>query len=270
MKRLIALLLILSYSIFLLAGCGGSEPPTPEPEPVPVVNPEPTPTPEPAPEPEPTPEPEPEPVVWEFNIPNGGGDVDVLVETEFLFIPDYSGAWQFKTSAIDGNPRSPFVEVFDIEGNIVTGQGDFTVGIFDAFFLAYLTEGEQYVVSAGFKNEDRPYKLSVTQAQILELGDYTHLIEQLTMFSIIPENTGTWTFFSTENINTSDNGLLVVPFIHLYESSSLIKESVEIPDSDNNTTLTVELTAGVEYVLFVGTWQWGEEKIFTLVVLPEE
>ena len=64
MKKWIALLLVVSLLLPLVA-CGKTETPAPEPTPAPAASepaPEPAPAPEPEPEPAPAPEPEPEPI----------------------------------------------------------------------------------------------------------------------------------------------------------------------------------------------------------------
>ena len=78
-------------------------------------------------------------------FPGSGGDVRVNGRTAFLFTPDRSGTWTFRTS---GNRVDPWLAVYDAVERIA--YDEYGAGDNHALITVNLTAGEIYDVSVGF------------------------------------------------------------------------------------------------------------------------
>ena len=81
-------------------------------------------------------------------IPPEGGESVITAPLAFLFIPDKSGTYEFRTSNSDEG--SPFLELYDSEVNIIAYDGD-SGEDGNALISIELTAGEAYHLIASFQ-----------------------------------------------------------------------------------------------------------------------
>jgi len=94
-------------------------------------------------------------------IPSGGGSVRVTEATDFVFTPDRSGTWEFRTS--DNGNSDPMLYLYVLHGNLVAEDDD-SGGNLNALITANLDAGESYVINARFwADGGGSYLLTVTR-----------------------------------------------------------------------------------------------------------
>jgi hypothetical protein len=81
------------------------------------------------------------------HLPDDGGDTIVDEDTAFLFTPESSGLWEFRTS--DNGISDPVLSIFDSDGNIVAEDDDSGDGL-NAHIIVQLEADITYIVHARY------------------------------------------------------------------------------------------------------------------------
>jgi len=262
MKKALAIILAIILGISVLAACGGLEDPPPLPAPrvrdankSPVTDPAP-PIPIPLPD-------DPAPVNPDgsgSSIPGSGGTFIVDPPTEFTFIPDQSGVWEFFTSDNEGDP---YLELFGGEYNGLIHEDDDSAGDSNALIRWILNAGDEYTILARNwgSSDTGSFTLNVRQINPVAIpgGGGSVQVDGESYFIFIPDESGMWEFL------TSDNGESD-PRLAIYDENG-----VELYDDDDsgggmNAKINARLEAGTAYYVRGFFWFWDDESRFVINV----
>lgn len=175
-------------------------------------------------------------------IPGAGGSVSVNGTTLYAFSPDRSGVWQFRTS--NCGISDPYLWIYDSHGDILA-QDDDGAGLPNALISIYLTEGTEYTIRAGFReNGAGSYTLTATREPSLSPAGDTR-VDSATTYAFTPDRTGLWTFRTTNNGNSD-------PYLLISEQNGYNIGGNDDGGDGYNALMTVPLTAGEIYNLEVG------------------
>jgi hypothetical protein len=98
--------------------------------------------------------------LFDNEIPADGGTVFVSGATRYMFTPDRSGDWEFRTS--DNGVFDPFLKIDDTYGNYVAEDDD-GGGEYNALIQVSLNAGDTYIITAGgYADHDFEYMLTVS------------------------------------------------------------------------------------------------------------
>ena len=183
-------------------------------------------------------------------LPGTGGSAQVNRLTYYSITPDSTGIWTFRTS---GNGYSdPYLSLYDAYGQYITGDDDGAGGL-NALITAYMAEGEQYLILAGYYGADSGnYTLEAARMPISALpavnGSVT--VEGGSYFSFMPERTGLWSFQTFEN-GDSD------PYLRLYDAYGQLIAEDDDGAEGLNAFISAYLAEGMQYVISAGFFGYG-------------
>jgi len=264
MKKILAVLLALLLSLSVLSACGGGlEDPPPLPPPrekgdspsSPVIDP-PPPTQPDTNNPSPG---DPDSDALGLVIPGVGGVFNVEPPTEFIFIPDQSGVWEFRTSNNDGDP---YLELFGGEYGGLIWEDDDSGGSSNALITWVLRAGAEYrLIARNWSSHDTDgFTLTVQQLNPIAIsGDGASVqVDGTTFFVFIPNSSGMWEF------RTSDNGGSD-PKLHIYDADGVELYDDDDSGGDSNALINARLESGTTYYVRA-TFFWGDEGRYSLTV----
>jgi hypothetical protein len=183
-------------------------------------------------------------------IPAMGGTVHVIGTTDFLFSPNESGMWQFRTSNNSGDPVLTIYNSYDQE----VAYDDDGVGDLNSLMTVYLNASELYTLNAGFfATGTGSYTLTVSRGsantEIIPGGGGTVQIIGDTSLTFTPNNSGAWEFRTSNN-----NG---DPLLTLYNASGMQIAYDDDGTGTLNSLISIYLDAGTTYVLNAGFYDNG-------------
>ena len=186
-------------------------------------------------------------------IPDSGGDLPVSADTMFVFTPDKSITWTFKT--LDCGDRDPFLE-FYYEGELFVSDDDFGGG-YNAMMGLDLTAGVTYFINSAFyDSEEGGCTLRVEPAPVLS-GDGGEIqVDNSEVVILTPDQSGAWELLA------SDSGGFT-PYIYIFDDNGGYVGMVDSADDGPDAFLSVELTAGVEYCIHVSFYEDGASCTFS-------
>jgi len=92
-------------------------------------------------------------------LDSDGGTVSIHGRAGLLFIPGYTGIWEFYTS---NNTTDPFLRIIDWEGNEI-GFDDDSMGDLNAYVMVELYEDYPYFIYAGYYSDEGMFDLTVSR-----------------------------------------------------------------------------------------------------------
>ena len=188
-----------------------------------------------------------------FEIPTDyeiEGEEDEVIEyfvsevTTYEITADVTGLWVITTKE-NGND-DPYIELYDDRDNLLADDDD-SADDNNAFILAYLEEGETYVVLADFYDSpESGYTLVIKKPiQLPGSGGEVYVNGGMGFF-FTPDESGTWAFSTTDSIDGD-------PFILLYDEYAL---NLIAGDDDSaggiDALITIDLEAGELYNILAG------------------
>ena len=223
------------------------------------------PAPQPVSQPPVTPPVQPPPIAVE-GITGSGGFTVADGSTEYAFMPDESGLWEFCTS--DNGESVPFLTVFDSRGNIV-GQDDDSIDGSNALILIHLEAGSAYTVEAGFYGDETgKYTLTVTLLETISIPGFgwETRVDGVTYCTFRPDHTAIWVFTTYDN-GDSD------PYLTIYDSSGNMLAYDNDGVGDNNSFIAIYLDEGASYTVKAGFYMGGTGSytlnVSHVIALPE-
>jgi len=185
-------------------------------------------------------------------IPGSVGQLRVDDFKEFLFTPDKSGYWEFRTS--ENNGSDTVLSIYDIEYNYIDGDVG-GAGSGNALLSVDLDAGKSYNVMAGFIGDTGTFLLTVTHVAEapVELpstdwigGDGGEFrVTGPTTFAFTPGATGIWEIRTFDNVDSD-------PYLTLYNSNGDVVSEDDDLAGDGNALLTVLIEEGESYVISAG------------------
>jgi len=200
--------------------------------------------------------PPPPELLYAEQLPDDGGEVRVEGLTGFLFTPETSGFWVFRTS--DNKDSDPSLELYD-ESNHRIAFDDDRAGDYNALMFAFLNEGETYLVKADFwgaKTGD--YTLTVSPAINFSPNGGEVNITEPTVYAFTPARTGMWEF-RTSNNGKSD------PFLSIFNQNNNYIAQDDDGGEGYNAFISVKLDESFEYLIFAEFFE-GESGSYDLTV----
>ena len=203
-------------------------------------------------------------------------EVEVNGATEFIFTPEATGYWSFRTS--DNGGSDPYLWIRNMYGMLIASDDDGGDGL-NSHIVVHLVEGADYIVEAGFFwGTAGSYTLTVYMvdrfvppvptwqrsapslpAPPLSLGAGTFTLgsSQNELF-FTPDTTGLWTFeaYPIQYMFIGDPLSNTIAWLDLWDSRQ------------DGGTITVYLVAGVQYLIDVSSW-WGEEYTLSISLADE-
>jgi len=184
-------------------------------------------------------------------IPAGGGSVRVTGATEFTFVPNQSGLWEFQTS--DNGTNDPYLEVYDANRRMLADDDD-SAGNYNARVSVDLTAGQSYIINARFWGGGAgSYMLTATfvgGAQTLSGGGGSVRVNGETEFTFVPNHSGFWEF------HTSDNGSSD-PILEIYDANRRLLADDDDSGEGYNALVGIDLNAGQTYIINARFWAFG-------------
>jgi len=262
MKKVIAIILVLVLSLSVLAACGGLEDPPPLPPPrerdpnAPIAPVNPTPVPPPG---------DGDGVdddLIDSMIPGNGGTFLITETTEFKFIPAQSGLWEIFTS--DNGSGDPYLELYDQFGFDIWEDDD-GGGDNDARIIYVLKAGTEYKIRARFwsSSYEGSFTLRVSHVNppVIPVGGGSAVVTEDTIFSFIPNASGSWEF------KTSDNGRSD-PVVELLDENGDWIMGDDDSGGDRNALFTAMVNEGTQYYISARFWFGGDGEFTLNVTAP--
>lgn len=188
-------------------------------------------------------------------ISASGGEYSVDAVAAFLFTPNQSTMWEFRTSNSAGDP---YLMIYDPNSNLVATDDD-GAGYPDALITAYLESGTTYTVVARFYSSAGSTTLTVNRAQALPTSGGTRVTETSTHV-FIPDRTGMWTFMTSDN--TGD------PVLNVYDMYGYYIAYDDDGGEGLNSLLTIPMVAGAIYLINTGFYDAPGEYTLTISSTP--
>ena len=182
------------------------------------------------------------PVTQPTTIPSAGGTVSVNgTTTNFSFTPNQTGAWQFRTSN-HSNGCDPYLTLKNSAGATLAEDDD-RAGDLNSLIVCYLTAGTTYTINAGFYLDNTgTYTLTASLAPTIPAAGGSVGVNGPTYYVFIPNQSGIWTFSSSNNGNT-------LPFILVSENDGHYIGDDLGSGVNHNVELSVPLVAGRTYII---------------------
>ena len=212
----------------------------------------------------------PVPNIESIQLPGAGGEVRLNGPTEISFTPETGGEWEIITS--DNGSSDPLLEIYDARWNLIASDDDSAGGL-NARLNVHLDAGATYNIAAGFwGNGTGAYTLTVSMSSSSihspipgQTTDYTLppgggevWVENRTVFSFTPEQSGHWVFRTQDNRNSD-------PYLELYDSRGGLIAYDDDGAGDFNAMMCVYLNAGETYFIEAIFYQ-GDFGSYTLTV----
>ena len=180
-----------------------------------------------------------------------GQEVFVIGETEYSFIPELSGFWEFTT--MDNGSSDPYIAILFKDGGVYAVDDDGADNNNNAYLVVYLEAGTEYIINARFHGDDSgSYTLRVEYAMTTPIpgsgGDVG--VYGKTLFTFMPEESGVWDIFTSNNEDSD-------PILMLYGHDG---ELIDVDDDgmgDYNALISAHLDAGVMYLIRGGFYDDG-------------
>jgi len=174
-------------------------------------------------------------------LPDDGGEVRVDAWTVFIFTPDHTDFWLFRTS--DNWDSDPFLELFDEQGFPIVSDDD-NGGDFNALMRAYLHADETYILHARFWGDGSgSYTLTVSPCASIPPEGGEIRVTETSVYVFSPARTGTWEF-RTSNNRDSD------PYLIIYDQFDVFVAEDDDGDEGYNSFISVVLDEGMTYFIY--------------------
>ncbi|MCL2153194.1 MAG: zinc-ribbon domain-containing protein [Oscillospiraceae bacterium] len=207
-------------------------------------------------------------------LPGDGGEVAVKGSTLYLFTPDISGFWEFRTSE-NGN-SDPVLKIADLFGEAI-GQDDDGGGDSNALLTVELDSEQTYVVHAKFYSGIGSYIMTYSyigdslggEASGGELpsGGGETIVAGATVLTFSPSYSGIW------EIRTSDEGSSD-PYLELYNSSGDLISENDDGLIGKNAVILASMQEGEIYTVKVGFRDASEGdcivRVWPTLEIPED
>lgn len=176
-------------------------------------------------------------------FPSEGGAIFVDSSTVFTFTPERSGLWEI--AAVKDMDSNPQLWLYDGSGQLITIAEGYD--IMGAYILAFLEEGEQYVIRAQLMGNWGSFNLQVidTEATQLPVNRGSVVIDSLTYFYFTPTATGVREFRTTNN-NDSD------PCLWLFDENGKLIAFDDDSANNFNALIRERLSADQRYIIVAG------------------
>jgi len=209
-------------------------------------------------------------------IPGDGGDFRIREETEFEFVPDTTGTWEFFTS--DNEDSEVFIDVLDEDDEVIASVesrgSDPNVSL-----SVQLEEGETYYIIAGFIDDDSgSFRLNIVLAGTgtptpspspspgTDPGGVDSLpgrggdirVGGTSDISFTPDSSGLWEFATWDNTDCD-------PVLEIHDAWGNFVAWDDDSGGNLNALIVVYLDAGVEYTINAGFY--GREGSYMLSVI---
>jgi len=183
--------------------------------------------------------------------------VDVRDSTQFFtFTPGWDDVWVIRT--YDNGDDDPLIRIFDANGNWIAEDDD-NAGDRNAILILYLNGGETYVIEADYWGQGGDYMLAVYYAEEIPSDGGVINIDGVTGFSFVPDESGTWEFYTSNNGNYD-------PQLYIKDKNGNTLANDDDSGDNNNAYLTVNLSAGETYVVIATLWLNPHDGNFDLTV----
>jgi len=194
-------------------------------------------------------------------FPSVGGSVRVDGSTEFTFVPNQTGFWEFYTS--DNGNSDPLLEIYDAAGRLLADDDDGGEG-YNALIGIDLVAGQTYKIHARFWASGSGsfmltgifYGSHIGSGHDLPSEGGSVIVAGEREFPFTPNRSGTWEF------RTSDNGDSD-PMLEIYDSNRRLLDSDDDGGDGLNALITINLEAGQTYYIAAKFW-WGGTGDFVL------
>ena len=173
------------------------------------------------------------------DLPAGGGEVRVEGHSVYKITPNRSDVWVITTS--NSGESDPVIILYDDSGMELAYDDD-SVGDFNAIIYGYLDEGETYYIEVDFYSSSTSCTLSVSPAQQLPSSGGTVQVDDDTIYTFVPNQSGTWTFQTTSS-GSND------PVITIYDDDFYFVGFDDDSGEDYDAMVSVYLEAGKTYVI---------------------
>ena len=187
-----------------------------------------------------------------MTIPGAGATILVDGATLYSFIPNQTGVWEIITH--DSGSGDPYLELMD-EFGFMIWEDDDSGGGHDARIIYILEAGTEYLIKARFWSTSYvgSYMLTVMRIDPPQIpsGGGSMQVSEKTIFSFIPDSSGSWEF------RTSDNGSSD-PYLTLYDENGKWIMDDDDSGGDLNALFTATVEDGVQYYVRVRFWGSGD------------
>jgi hypothetical protein len=185
-------------------------------------------------------------------LPESGGNVKIDGPAIYLFKPDISGFWEFRTS--ENGASDPALEIYDLQGFYIGGDDD-SGGNFNALLSIQLDSETTYIVNAKYYSGSDEYMLSVSyigaaDKEVTDGGEISSTgeevsIQDATKYTFTPEFDGIWEIRTLNNGNSD-------PTLALYDPDDNLVSENDDSVMGNNAVIIAYLQAGKTYTIYVG------------------
>ena len=198
----------------------------------------------------------------ELIIPGAGGSFNVRGNTMFSFIPNQTGVWEIRT--LDSGSGDPYLELYDQFGFDIWEDDD-GGGDNDARIIYVLKAGTEYKIRARFwsSSYEGSFTLRVSHVNppVIPVGGGSAVVTEDTIFSFIPNASGSWEF------KTSDNGRSD-PVVELLDENGDWIMGDDDSGGDRNALFTATVNEGTQYYISARFWFGGDGEFTLNVTAP--
>ena len=179
-------------------------------------------------------------------LSSSGGSVQVSGRTEISFTPSRTGLWVIYTS--NNGDSDPVLDIADARGNIFDTDDDGGDEL-NSLLALVLNEGTTYTIIARFYSGGSG-SCTVTAKAPAEFytGGGNAQVNNATGFTFTPNQSGNWELRTSGNGNDD-------PLMFITDSSGRIIGNDDDSGGSYNALLTINLSAGETYYIFVGFYQ---------------
>ncbi|MCL2566097.1 MAG: hypothetical protein FWE24_09875 [Defluviitaleaceae bacterium] len=195
-----------------------------------------------------------------------GESIRVLERGIYKFIPETTGIWVFETTERSIN-SDPHLTLMDLENNIISFDDD-GAGDLNAYLVAHLTAGEQYVILAkNLRGQYSDFILSAEKInpQTINIGDEIRF-ETRSIYLFTPAVTGIYSFeITSANGEYPDVRLGLIDLIN-NELIDIDFRTYQFDDSLGAVRHGYNLTANTAYIILAQTYSDDSQDRYILKI----